>query len=73
MTDASKGDCGWGSCDPSLYKTPNGRKIVIKEAGYLDQMNTKQVIIVQLNTLKTHIVYIYTILYNITKLNIVLK
>jgi hypothetical protein len=30
----SKKDCGWGSCDPSLYSTSNGKKIALKEVTY---------------------------------------
>lgn len=29
MSDANRSDCGWGSCDPSLYKTPNGKKVAL--------------------------------------------
>ena len=29
-----KKDCGWGSCDPSLYSTSNGKKIALKEVIY---------------------------------------
>ena len=28
MPDANISDCGWGSCDASIYTTPSGKKIV---------------------------------------------
>ncbi len=36
MTDGSRKGCNWGgdSCDPSTYKTPNGKQIALNKAYY---------------------------------------
>ena len=37
MSDTSKSDCGWGSCDPSLYNTPTNKKITLEKDIYWGQ------------------------------------
>ena len=31
IVDSNKKNCGWDSCDPGLYKAPNGKKIALNQ------------------------------------------
>jgi len=42
IINSDRSDCGWGanSCDPSTYKTANGKNIVVRKVGYSTVYNS---------------------------------